>query len=140
MRSGTPVTRRGSCGNNRRADPTRRSALGGRSGRLANRKPRMRVLITGNLGYVGPVVTRHLRRRFPNADLIGFDAGYFAHCLTTTGMLPETLLPRQHFGDVRDLRPDFLRGTDAIVHLAAISNDTMGSQFAAATDSVNRGA
>jgi 2-polyprenyl-3-methyl-5-hydroxy-6-metoxy-1,4-benzoquinol methylase len=100
----------------------------------------MRVLITGNLGYVRPFVTRHLRRRFPNADLIGFDAGYFAHCLTTTGMLPETLLSRQHFGDVRDLRPDLLRGTDAIVHLAAISNDTMGSQYAAATDSVNRGA
>ncbi len=100
----------------------------------------MRILITGNMGYVGPVVTRHMRRRFPDADLIGFDAGYFAHCLTTTGMLPETRLSRQHFGDVRDLSADFLYGTDVVVHLAAISNDPMGSRFAAATDSINRGA
>jgi len=100
----------------------------------------MRILITGNMGYVGPVVTRHLRRRFPDADLIGFDAGYFAHCLTTTGMLPETLLSRQHFGDVRDLPAELLHGIDAVLHLAAISNDPMGSQFAAATDSINRGA
>jgi nucleoside-diphosphate-sugar epimerase len=100
----------------------------------------MRILITGNMGYVGSVVTRHLRRRFPNAELIGFDAGYFAHCLTSTGMLPETLLSRQHFGDVRDLPVDLVLGTDAIIHLAAISNDPMGKQFAAATDSINRGA
>ena len=100
----------------------------------------MRILITGNMGYLGPVVTRHLRRRFPEAVLIGFDAGFFAHCLTTTGMFPETLLSEQHFGDVRDLPIELLQGVDAVVHLAAISNDPMGKQFEAATDSINRGA
>ena len=100
----------------------------------------MRILITGNMGYVGPVVVRHLRHRFPGAELIGFDAGYFAHCLTTTGMVPETLLSQQHFGDVRDLPAELLRDTDAVVNLAAISNDPMGKQFEAATDSINRGA
>jgi nucleoside-diphosphate-sugar epimerase len=100
----------------------------------------MRIVITGNMGYVGPVVARHLRGRFPDAELIGFDAGYFAHCLTTTGLLPETLLSQQHFGDVRDLPAELLHGTDAVVHLAAISNDPMGQQFEAATDSINRAA
>ena len=79
----------------------------------------MRILITGNMGYVGPVVLRHLRARFPQAALIGYDAALFAHCLTTTGGLPEALLYAQHFGDVRDLPPALLDGVDAVVHLAA---------------------
>jgi nucleoside-diphosphate-sugar epimerase len=100
----------------------------------------MRILITGNMGYVGPTVVRHLRNRFPNAELIGFDAGFFAHCLTTHGSLPETLLNSQHFGDIRDIPTTMLQGVDAVVHLAAISNDPMGKQFEQATDKINRGA
>ena len=100
----------------------------------------MRILITGNMGYVGPVVVRHLRARFPGAELIGFDAGFFAHCLTTPGPLPERLLDAQHFGDVREFPASLLEGADAVVHLAAISNDPMGKQFEALTDEVNRGA
>lgn len=92
------------------------------------------------MGYVGPAVIRQMRDRFPEAELIGFDSGYFAHCLTTTGMVPESLLNQQYFGDVRDLPTALLRDTDAVVHLAAISNDPMGRQFEAATDSINRGA
>ena len=100
----------------------------------------MRILITGNMGYVGPVVVRHLRARFPGAELIGFDAGFFAHCLTTPGPLPERLLTAQHFGDVREFPAELLQGVDAVVHLAAISNDPMGKQFEALTDEVNRAA
>jgi nucleoside-diphosphate-sugar epimerase len=100
----------------------------------------MRVVFTGNMGYVGPVVVRHFRTRFPDAELIGFDSGYFAHCLTTTGRLPETLLDAQLFGDVRDLPPQLLAGADAVVHLAAVSNDPMGNQFEEATDAINRSA
>lgn len=100
----------------------------------------MRVLITGNMGYVGPAVVRHLRDVWPGAELIGYDAGYFGHCLTTRGPLPETLLDRQHYGDVRELPADLLDGVDAVVHLAAISNDPMGNQFEAATDAINRAA
>jgi nucleoside-diphosphate-sugar epimerase len=92
------------------------------------------------MGYLGPVVVKHFRRRFPEAELIGFDTGYFAHCLATTGMLPETALSKQIFGDVRDLDAALLRKTDTVVHLAAISNDPMGNEFADATDSINRGA
>jgi nucleoside-diphosphate-sugar epimerase len=100
----------------------------------------MRVVFTGNMGYVGPVVVRHFRERYPDAKLIGYDAGYFAHCLTTKAALPETCLDEQHFGDVRDLPAELLAGADAVVHLAAISNDPMGNQFEEATDAINRGA
>ena len=41
-----------------------------------------RILIVGNMGYVGPGVVRRLRRAFPEAELIGFDLGLFAQCLT----------------------------------------------------------
>lgn len=101
----------------------------------------MRVLVTGNMGYVGPVVVRHLRERFPDGELIGFDSGLFAHCLTTPGPLPEArLLDAQHFGDMRDMPDAVLGGVDAVVHLAAISNDPIGNRFEAVTDEVNRGA
>ncbi len=97
----------------------------------------MRILITGNMGYVGPMVVQHLRSTMPGARLIGFDTGYFGHCLTTGGPLPERLLDAQYFGDVRDLDAGMLQGMDAVVHLAAISNDPMGHRFEAVTDAIN---
>lgn len=97
----------------------------------------MRILITGNLGYVGPVLTRHLRRVLPDAELIGFDAGYFAHCLTGANVLPETRIDAQHFGDLRSFPTRLLAGVDAVVNLAAISNDPMGNQFEAVTAAIN---
>jgi nucleoside-diphosphate-sugar epimerase len=100
----------------------------------------MRILITGNMGYVGPVVVAHLRQRYPDAELIGFDSGLFAECLMTAGPLPETKLTAQYFGDIRDLPDSLLTGLDAIVHLAAVSNDPIGNRFEAATDAINRGA
>ena len=97
----------------------------------------MKVLITGNMGYVGPVLVRHLRETHPDWVLEGFDSGYFAHCLTTPAGLPEVRLDRQHFGDVRRLPASVLQGVDAVVELAAISNDPMGARFEAVTDEIN---
>jgi nucleoside-diphosphate-sugar epimerase len=98
----------------------------------------MRVLITGALGYIGPAVIANLRKRFPESELIGLDAGFFVNCLTTRGGAPEIKLDAQRFMDVRDVSIDDLRGVDVVVHLAAISNDPLGSRFADATDAINR--
>lgn len=98
----------------------------------------MRVLITGNMGYVGPAVVRHFRETFPAATIDGFDNGYFAHCLTGAVQLPERKLDRQFYGDVRDLDESALKGYDVVVHLAAVSNDPMGSRFAAVTRAINQ--
>jgi nucleoside-diphosphate-sugar epimerase len=97
----------------------------------------MRILITGNMGYLGPVVVAHLRAAMPGATLIGYDTGFFADCLTTGDGLPEHLLDAQHFGDIRDLSPALLDGVDAVVHLAAISNDPMGLRYEAPTGEIN---
>ena len=97
----------------------------------------MRILITGNMGYVGPLVARTLRSRFPDAVLRGYDTGFFAHCLTGAAALPERLIDEQLFGYMRELRPEVLNGVDAVVHLAAVSNDPMGDRFAAVTREIN---
>jgi nucleoside-diphosphate-sugar epimerase len=98
----------------------------------------VKMVITGVLGYVGPSVVRHLRRCYPTAELVGFDSGFFAHNLTASGPLPEVLLDRLHFGDIRDFPADLLQNTNAIVHLAAISNDPMGNRFEAVTEAINQ--
>jgi nucleoside-diphosphate-sugar epimerase len=89
------------------------------------------------MGYIGPSVADELRRSRPTAALVGYDTGYFAHCLTGAAVLPETRLQQQYFGDMRDLRPQVLEGVDAVVHLAAISNDPMGNTFEKVTHDIN---
>lgn len=97
----------------------------------------MKILITGNMGYVGPCLIAHLRDTHPEAQLLGLDMGYFAHCLTTNDGLPERRLNSQWFGDVRALPPGLLDGVTAVVHLAGISNDPMGNTFEQVTNDIN---
>lgn len=89
------------------------------------------------MGYVGPEVAKYLRSRHPNATLHGFDNAYFAHCLTGSPVLPERYLDEQFYGDARDVKLD-LKGYDAVVQLAAISNDPMGNKFQAVTLDINQ--
>jgi nucleoside-diphosphate-sugar epimerase len=96
-----------------------------------------RVLITGNMGYIGPVVAAHFRHLYPDIDLTGFDTGFFAGCLVSPQVFPETLYNRQVFGDVRQFPVELLSGIDAVVHLAAISNDPMGKAFESVTEVIN---
>lgn len=97
----------------------------------------MKILVTGNMGYVGPGVVRQLRRAYPQAGIIGLDNGYFAHCLTNGRMFPETRVDVQYFTDVRTLSPELFEGVDAVVHLAAVSNDAMGKAFDEITYEIN---
>ena len=92
------------------------------------------------MGYVGPPLVRHLRLNHEGYELHGFDTGYFAHCLVGTERLPELDLDMQIVGDVRSLDAGVLRGFDAVVQLAAISNDPMGKQFEAPTYAINQDA
>ncbi|MBV1906179.1 MAG: SDR family oxidoreductase [Pseudomonadales bacterium] len=97
----------------------------------------MNILITGNMGYVGPLVVAHFRKTFPNAKLFGVDLGFFSHCLTTFEAIPEKRLNAQYFMDVRSLDKELLSGMDAVIHLAAISNDPMGKAYEQVTDEIN---
>ena len=97
----------------------------------------MKILITGNMGYVGPGLLKQLRVSYPQVSLIGVDLGFFGHCLTGPEVLPESLVDIQYFMDVRSIDETLLDGVDAIVHLAAISNDPMGKAYEQLTHEVN---
>ena len=97
----------------------------------------MKLLITGNTGYIGPLVYRHMHQALPGINIVGYDSGYFAHCLTGATRLPESTLVAQHWGDVRDLPGELLDDVDAVIHLAAISNDPMGSRYEQVTEEIN---
>jgi nucleoside-diphosphate-sugar epimerase len=97
----------------------------------------MKILIFGNMGYVGPLVTERLRTTYPTATIIGFDTGFFASCLTNVDYLPERKLDQQYFGDIRNFPDAILQGVDVVINLAAISNDPMGARFEKITMDVN---
>lgn len=97
----------------------------------------MKILITGNLGYEGAWLSKYLRAQHPNAFIAGYDIGYFQHCYTTNSFAPERVLDAQYYGDVRKFDENILKGFDAVVHLAAISNDPIGNKFEQVTLDVN---
>ncbi len=98
----------------------------------------MKILIIGNMGYVGPTVVKELARQHPDAVLHGYDNAYFSHCLTGVNTLPERHLEKQYFGDVRNLPEGMLEGYTGVVQLAAVSNDPMGNRFESVTREINQ--
>jgi nucleoside-diphosphate-sugar epimerase len=94
----------------------------------------MRILVTGHAGYIGAVLVPRLRAR--GHDVVGLDSGLFAAC--TFGPEPAPVPARS--GDIRDVRVEDLRGFDAVVHLAALSNDPLGDLDPAWTHDINHAA
>ncbi len=93
----------------------------------------MRVLVTGDRGYIGAVLVPFLRRH--GHDVVGLDAGWYDGCDFGTFDPGES-----RSGDVRDVMTDDLAGFDAVIHLAAISNDPIGHLNPDATLAVNASA
>jgi nucleoside-diphosphate-sugar epimerase len=91
----------------------------------------MRVLVDGDRGYIGAVLVPFLQSA--GHEVVGLDAGWYDGCDFGT---PPTDY-EQRTGDIRDQRPEDLAGFDAVVHLAAISNDPIGHLHPGATYSVN---
>jgi len=97
----------------------------------------MKILITGNLGYVGCGVVKEFRANYPDAEIIGFDIGFFAKYITSKTISPEAYLNAQYYGDVRQFPDHLLKDVDTVVSLAAISNDPIGNKFEEVTLEVN---
>jgi nucleoside-diphosphate-sugar epimerase len=98
----------------------------------------MKILITGNLGYIGPVVVKYLKDNFLGYKIYGLDTGFFSHSLTAVNYMPEVYLESQIFKDVRSVTIEDFRDFDSVVHLSAISNDPMGKEFEKVTKEINQ--
>jgi nucleoside-diphosphate-sugar epimerase len=80
----------------------------------------MRVLVTGHNGYIGSVMVPFLQAR--GHEVVGLDS-YLFEGATHGPEVPDVPALRV---DLRDVRPEDLAGLDAVVHLAALSNDPLG--------------
>jgi nucleoside-diphosphate-sugar epimerase len=99
---------------------------------------KMRILVTGNTGYIGPVLANYLKKNAnQNFEIVGYDQGYFAHCLTDCSYMPEFNYDKQYWGDLREFPFELLNNIDCVIHLAAISNDPMGNKFEKITKEIN---
>jgi nucleoside-diphosphate-sugar epimerase len=93
----------------------------------------MRVLVAGDRGYIGTVLVPFLRGAGHQVD--GFDVGLYEGC--DLGPAPESTGTRPA-RDMRDAEASELAGYDAVICLAALSNDPLGHLNPAATYSINR--
>lgn len=97
-----------------------------------------KILVVGNLGYIGPVLTSYLRATTSDVEIIGFDAGYFEGCLINHLLENQYKADTQVYGDVRAFDPQLLEGVTSVIYLAAISNDPMGNVFEEQTLAINK--
>jgi nucleoside-diphosphate-sugar epimerase len=93
----------------------------------------MRVLVTGHLGYIGTVMVPMLIKA--GHEVVGLDSDLYASCtFSEGGEITEVPHIRK---DVRDADARDLEGFDAVIHLAALSNDPLGNLSPDATYSIN---
>ncbi len=91
----------------------------------------MKILVTGNLGYIGTVLSEELLNK--NYYFEGIDCGFYKDDL-----LEEPAKPmKQYFCDIRKVDDSILSGIDAIVHLAGLSNDPLGEFEEKLTNEIN---
>ncbi|MHC9541079.1 MAG: NAD-dependent epimerase/dehydratase family protein [Vulcanimicrobiota bacterium] len=91
----------------------------------------MNILVTGNKGYIGSVLCRILAEK--GYRITGLDTGYYDDCLLDSESLPD----RQIDKDIRSVSASDFKGIDAVIHLAALSNDPLGELDAALTEDIN---
>lgn len=94
-------------------------------------KKKNRVLVTGNLGYIGSVLTDILYEK--NYDVVGLDIGYYKDCLIKK---PKHSIS-QIISDIRDITKSDLKNFDSIIHLASLSNDPLGEFNPKLTEDIN---
>jgi nucleoside-diphosphate-sugar epimerase len=94
------------------------------------RTERMHVLVTGHLGYIGPAAVSALLAQ--GHKVAGLDSGLFEGA----ALEPAPTVPTD-FKDLRDVRVADLDGFEAVIHLAALSNDPLGLLDARLTAEIN---
>ena len=80
----------------------------------------MKILVTGSQGYIGTFLTQYLSDN--GVEVSGTDIGYYKDCY----LVPVKDLIKTKCIDIRNLEAEDILGFDAVVHLAALSNDPIG--------------
>ena len=92
----------------------------------------MKILVTGNNGYIGTVLTEELLKK--NYDVVGLDTDYFYDCNLTN---KEQNKIKHIKKDVRSINSKDLDGIDAVIHLAGLANDPLGDFDPKLTEEIN---
>ena len=98
----------------------------------------LRIVITGNEGYVGPVFAEYVAHQGYGWQLVGVDTSFFREQLI--GPDPAKFFVNQVRADIRHFPTHILKACDGLVHLAAVSNDPLGMEFEGATHDINAAA
>ena len=91
----------------------------------------MRILVTGSEGYIGTVLLPMLIER--GYDVVGLDTCFLSYRHFVPGIRKYPLKKK----DIRDVQPIDLENVEAVVHLAALSNDPLGELNPDLTDAIN---
>jgi nucleoside-diphosphate-sugar epimerase len=91
----------------------------------------MKILVTGNKGYIGSVLVPLLIKQ--GHEVRGYDVGYFEDCL----LHPINENYPHIRKDIRDIEKEDVEGTDAVIHLAGLSNDPLGELSPGLTEEIN---
>lgn len=92
----------------------------------------MKLLVTGTEGYIGSLLVEELLQRGHNVT--GLDTGFYRDgCLYNGVKTPAHCIHK----DIRHVTEDDVRGFDAAIHLAELSNDPLGQHNPAITYQVN---
>jgi nucleoside-diphosphate-sugar epimerase len=94
----------------------------------------LRVLVTGHDGYIGAVLTPMFQQA--GHEVVGLDSFLYADCGYGGDTSPIDAIRK----DIRDVAIEDLSGFDAVIHLAAISNDPLGDLNPNATMAINHAA
>lgn len=92
-----------------------------------------KILVTGNLGYIGSVLVFQLIQK--GFDVVGYDTEYYDEsCRLYSPVSSPSLQIRK---DIRDGTLQNLKGIDGVIHLAALSNDPLGELDPQLTEEIN---
>ena len=91
----------------------------------------MKILVTGNRGYIGAVLVEMLLER--SYEVVGYDIDYYDGCELYEFNQPVKQIRK----DIRDVGIEDLAGIDAVIHLAALSNDPLGEFSPKLTEDIN---
>lgn len=98
------------------------------------KKRNLTILLTGNTGYIGTVMTKLLKRE--SYYVVGLDSDWFSEgCFFPVD--EDSKPDKQIIKDIREITKEDINGMDAVIHLAGLSNDPLGEINPRLTEEIN---